>query len=189
ESSEADDAGVSAIEPAPEPEVATPEAPTKSPAEVALANAVDRDPFFNDANAQQGETQEAEEYYRQAALFGGTTFAPLVEVLDSKNVVAARGAAPTFVAEAKQMLAEGKVVEARRVLSLISFADVAEVSLALARTYDPNIHQNLDAPDAEASVELAEKWYRRWHRRSVQSGQVSGGINIERLIWSMRAFD
>ena len=163
--------------------------PIKSLAQTAgdaLARARANDPFFTKSIQSDGAVAQAERLYAQAAVAGGTDFADLIAVLEAGSPAARRGTSGTFLTAARKLLSGGHVADARRLLKLFADTEIAEVALAMGRSYDPNYLSTLARPDAAASPPDAERWYRRWHAIAVRNGQVSGGVNINRLVRAMR---
>lgn len=96
-------------------------------------------------------------------------------------------AASQTVADANGLIESGDVTAGRAVLlKLKNHSETAEIALALARSYDPNILDALARSDAKPDRIEAERWYRRWYDLSVQSGLVSNTVPLQRLIKAMQ---
>lgn len=85
-------------------------------------------------------------------------------------------------------LGAGQVQAARRQLLALARDDAAEaeVAWALARSYDPNFLSTISGADAVPNIPEATRWYRAWHAAAIRDGLVTHGLQLERIIDSMR---
>lgn len=164
-----------------------PELTTTERARHAIANAREGDPAFAVVGTLTlAQIEHARAEYARAAQLAGPEFPPLVAVLKRNSVVAAQSIAGPVLSKARGLSKEGRVREARAMMQLLAFANIPEVSFAIARSYDPTYLATLPTHDAKGSIESASDWYRRWHADSVRAGQVSVGAAVERLIQVMK---
>lgn len=95
-------------------------------------------------------------------------------------------AAEAAVTKAQQLFTDGKVLEARQVLSLAQPEQSPDVAWALARSYDPRFLSTIRGADASADVDTAERWYRTWHEAAQKQGLISNNMPVDKIIESMR---
>jgi len=88
--------------------------------------------------------------------------------------------------DARRLMAEGQVLTAREALLKAADPPSADVALAIARSYDPTFLRSVPAPDAEADVTEAERWYRRWREIAVKDGVVMDEERLQRILRAMR---
>lgn len=91
----------------------------------------------------------------------------------------------TRLGRGHELLAKGRVVEARKLYTLSFEAGLLEAAFALGRSYDPRTVSMLHEPDAEPDQDRARHWYEVWYRRSVEEGAVSGAVRLDMLLKGM----
>ncbi len=99
---------------------------------------------------------------------------------------ATAASAPSIVAEAQAMLGRGDVLAARGLLRAPAVRREIEALLTLARSYDPNFLASLARADAAADAAEAERLYRDWFALAVEAGLVSGEVQLDRLLRSLK---
>ncbi len=102
-------------------------------------------------------------------------------------------AAENAIAKARNFMKKGEVLAAREILlkqsKVSSEADgiaFANISLTLAKLYDPNFLKVLPSVDTDADVIEAEHWYRKWHEVSVAQGLLNDEKSLKRFLNAMR---
>ncbi|MEM8626342.1 MAG: hypothetical protein AAGF32_00240, partial [Pseudomonadota bacterium] len=124
--------------------------------------------------------------YAAAVRLAGLTSQETRSRLDAGNTLLRDVAKPIGLAQGRQLFNAGDVAGARTVLGLIDTPGDADVALALARTYDPNVLAAQRADDTFADIDAAERLYRRWYAAARDRGDVSDAIVVERIVRAMR---
>jgi hypothetical protein len=86
---------------------------------------------------------------------------------------------------ASDLMASGQVRAARDTLLRVAQIESADVSWALARSYDPNYLVTIGTADANPNVAEATRWYRTWFELAVRQGLVADSVSLDRIIRSM----
>ncbi len=87
--------------------------------------------------------------------------------------------------QAKTLMMEGNVLQAREVLLASAPEASHEKAWWLAKTYDPNYLGSLTRSNAEPDLIKAAHWYRIWHKSAQEAGLVSNRMSVEKLIRAM----
>lgn len=90
------------------------------------------------------------------------------------------------ISQAEQLMSAGKVTDARQLLQDDLAERVAEASLMLARSYDPNALRLIQGANADADIAEAERWYRRWYELAARNGLTMDPERLNRIIQAMR---
>jgi hypothetical protein len=94
--------------------------------------------------------------------------------------------ASDLATRAKDLLENGKVQDARKLLLGATDADSTEIAWVLARSFDANYLGTLGKPDAVADSAEARRWYELWFERSKKQGLVDKTVRLDRLLQSLR---
>jgi hypothetical protein len=91
-----------------------------------------------------------------------------------------------ITANARQLMDNGHVEAARKMLLQRPIAGTQDGAWLLARSYDPNFLTTVASGDAKPDKKLAENWYRCWHDIGVRNGMVMNDKSLRRMIDAMR---
>jgi hypothetical protein len=91
-----------------------------------------------------------------------------------------------ITANARQLMDNGHVEAARKMLLQRPIAATQDGAWLLARSYDPNFLTTVASGDATPDKKLAENWYRCWHDIGVRNGMVMNDKSLRRMIDAMR---
>lgn len=91
-----------------------------------------------------------------------------------------------LVRDARRMLSEGDVTQARARLLLGGPTIHAELAFMLAQSYDPNYLRTLPKANGAPDRSEAERWYKKWYELAISSGLEMDSERLNRIINAMK---
>lgn len=176
---------------------AVPAVPAVVPA-AKTAEAASAPPKANDATAIVVVTPQADSAPAAATPPAATpkvaAVTPEIEAIASAPTPSAfvgtsepAAAAPELLKKTEDLIQAGDVAAARKLLlDHAGSGASAEVALALAKTYDPNVLRAVGTTGTRPDAAEAERWYRRWYELAVRDGMAANPQRLERLVRSLR---
>ena len=119
-----------------------------------------------------------------AQTFQAAAIAPAVAVKTAAPIVASAPVRNALDA-ARDLMADGRITQARALLLNDAAPERSAADLMLARSYDPNFLSSLAKADAAPDIAEARRWYQRWYERALKEGAVPQTMRLDLLLRSL----